>query len=108
MLRKDFAPSELVAITDEVATEIQKAAKRRQAHGKTALGRNASGNLPEASGDARDKIAERVGMSGQTFVRAKAVVDAAKSDPAKYAALVEEMDRTGRVQNSLARAPLPP
>ena len=42
-----------------------------------------------------EKVAKAVGVSAPTYVKAKAVVEAAEQDPAK-APLVEEMDRTGK------------
>ena len=36
-------------------------------------------------------------MSGHTWERAKAVVEAAEEEPENYGHLAEEMDRTGRV-----------
>src|SRR5262249_55670909 len=55
------------------------------------------GNLPPTdSGKTRDKAAETVGMSGRTYEKAKAVVEAAEKDPT-LKPVVEEMDRTGKV-----------
>jgi N6-adenosine-specific RNA methylase IME4 len=90
--RKDFTPSELVAIGAEVERIERKRAKLRRAHD----GR--PGKLPERQkGDARDKIAAQLGISGRTYERAKAVVDAAEAEPEKYGKLLADMDRTGRV-----------
>ena len=57
-------------------------AKKRQGHGQTARGRNASGNIslsvltPKNKGQSRDKAAEAVGFgSGKTAEAAAAVVD---------------------------------
>src|SRR5262249_59637258 len=56
----------------------------------------ASGKFPEA-GEARDKVGRRLGISGRTYERAKAVVDAAEAEPQRFGKLLEKMDRTGRV-----------
>jgi ParB family chromosome partitioning protein len=94
--RKEFPPSEAVRI-GQTLEELEKAqAKERQKAGGRAGGKG-SGKLPEAqTGDVRDKVAEAVGMSGRTFEKAKAVVQAAERDPA-LGAVVEEMDRTRKV-----------
>jgi hypothetical protein len=97
--RKDFTPSELVAIGEASECAERKAAKARQREaGRT----KASGNVPEA-GDTRDKIGKRLGISGRTYERAKAVVDAAEAEPEKYGKLLEDMDRTGRVNGVYRR-----
>src|SRR5215472_8356447 len=86
--RKDFAPSELVAIGEEVARVERERARARKAHD----GR--PGKLPEGqTGDARDKIAAQLGISGRTYEKAKAVVEAAAAEPARFGHLIEELDR---------------
>jgi ParB family chromosome partitioning protein len=100
--RKDFSPSEAVAI-GKALEELKRAeAKKRQGQagpqdgqGKKASG---SGNLPEAvKGDTRDNVAEAVNMSGRTYEKAKDVVEAAEQEPEKYGDLAEQMDQTGKV-----------
>jgi N6-adenosine-specific RNA methylase IME4 len=54
------------------------------------------------TGDAHDKVAAHVGISGRTEEKAKAVVDAAEVEPEKFGKLQEDMDRTGRV-NGVSR-----
>lgn len=39
-------------------------------------------------------------MSGTTYQKARAVVEAAESDPRRYGDLVEEMDSTGQVNRA--------
>jgi hypothetical protein len=59
-----------------------------------------AGNLPPPKGDkgkTRDRVAEAVGMSGRTYDKAKAVVEAAEKEPDKHAETVKEMDRSGKV-----------
>jgi ParB family chromosome partitioning protein len=97
--RKDFAPSELVAIGEEVERRERERAKERQRDaGRT----KASGNFPEA-GQARDKIGARLGISGRAYERAKAVVVAAEAEPEKYGKLLADMDRTGRANGPYRR-----
>lgn len=106
--RKDFAPSEAVALGKELEEfEKPKAEERKREHGKTAPGKpkNTGGKLPPVlnaeknndSGKTRDKVAEAVGMSGRTYEKAKAVVKAAESDPEKFGDLAQKMDDSGKV-----------
>ncbi len=98
--RKDVTPSAAVAIGEALEElEKPKAKGRQRAHGGTAPGKpkNTAGKMPEVSaGRTRDKVADAVGMSGRTYQKAKEVVEAAKADP-KLQPVVEEMDRTGKV-----------
>jgi ParB family chromosome partitioning protein len=98
--RKDFTPSEAVAI-GQALEELERveAKKRQREHGGTAPGKakNTPGNLPEVNGDARDKVAAAVGMSGRTYDKAKDVAEAAEKEPEKYGDLVQQMDQTGKV-----------
>jgi N6-adenosine-specific RNA methylase IME4 len=91
--RKDFTPSELVAIAAEVEDVERERAKDRQRE----AGRvKASGKLT-GTGDTRDKVAARLGISGRTYEKARAVVEAAHAEPRRFAGLVDQMDRTGKV-----------
>ncbi len=103
VVRKDFTPSELVAIERALALRLRKEAKeRRRAHGGTAPGRraNTSGNLPGVNGETRQKVAAYVGVSGRTIEKAAAVVAAAEREPDRYGHLVEQMDKTGRIDGA--------
>src|SRR5271166_1655882 len=81
MMRKDFAPSEQVAIIDTL---------RGYSHGgdrKSDQGRNCDVDrltTKEAAG--------RVGFCRDDYFRAKAVVEAAEKDPERFANLVQRMD----------------
>src|SRR5207249_11125180 len=59
------------------------------------------GNFPEL-GQTRDKVAESLGVSGRTYEKAKAVIEAA-NDNEKFAPLVEGMDRTGKVNGAFKK-----
>jgi hypothetical protein len=48
-------------------------------------------------GKTMDRVGAAVGMSGKTFEKAKAVVEAAEENPDAFAPVVAEMDRTGKV-----------
>jgi ParB-like chromosome segregation protein Spo0J len=96
--RKDFTPSELVAIGAELEHEERELAKEREREGGRCKG---SGKLPDPDkGSTRDKVAAHLRISGRTYEKAKAVVEAATAEPAKYSYLVEAMDRTGRVDSA--------
>lgn len=97
-LRKDFTPSELVAIGQELERVEREQAKERKAHD----GR--PGKLPERqTGDARDKVAAQIGISGRTFEKARAVVEAANAEPERFGELLADMDRSGRVDRAYQR-----
>jgi ParB/RepB/Spo0J family partition protein len=85
--RKDFTPSEMVAIAQTVEQRERELARQRMTLGKISTG----------SGKARDKIAAPLGISGKTLEMARAVVEAAERNPAVFGPLVVEMDRTGKI-----------
>ena len=104
--RKDFAPSEAVAVGAAVEAIESRAAKERQReHGETAPGRrrDTGGKLPQLKGKTRDKVAAAVGMKARTYEKAKAVVEAAKQDPKRFGPLVKEMDKTGKVDRAYSK-----
>jgi N6-adenosine-specific RNA methylase IME4 len=104
--RKDFTPSEAVAVGETLERlERPKAAARQQAtQAKPGEGKVGGGKLPPPEGGkTRDRVARAVGMSGQTFVRAKAVVEAARDDPEKYGPIKEQMEKTGKVNGAYRR-----
>lgn len=104
--RKPWSPSEWVEIGKRIeAIEKPKAEERKTA------GRNQhsepEGNFPEASkGKTSDKVAEALGVSGKTYEKAKAVVEAAEDkslpEPVREVAreAVKKMDATGKVDPS--------
>jgi ParB-like chromosome segregation protein Spo0J len=88
--RKDFLPSEIDAIRRALEPEEKVAAKERMTLGKVCTG----------STKTRDKIGEFAGVSGETVRKIAAVVKAAEKHPKKYAGIVDEMDRTGKVDKA--------
>src|SRR5262249_39520880 len=85
---------EAVAIGRSIEGRLRDEAKGRQGR----PGQERSGKLPEHDkGDTRDKVGEPVGMSGKTYQKARAVVEAAEEDPEAFGPVAEEMDRTGKV-----------
>ncbi len=92
--RKDFTPSEAVAIAKALEPMEREAAKKRQGTRTDILPENFTG------GNAIDKVASAVGMSRPTFTKAKELVEAAEREPDEFAPLVERMDRTGNVHGA--------
>lgn len=101
-VRKDFLPSEMVAIKRAVEPLI---ATPHGGSRVTALPQLES--KPESfrleKGDTRDKAAAYVGVSGRTLEKAEAIVKAAEDEPEKFAKLADDMDRTGRVDGPFKR-----
>jgi N6-adenosine-specific RNA methylase IME4 len=100
--RKDFTPSELVAITEAVEKRERELARQRMTLGKLSTGSQA-GKVR----DKIDKVAKPHGMSGRTLEKARAVVRAAQQEPERFGYLREELDRprgVDRAFRSLRRA----
>jgi hypothetical protein len=75
--RKDFTPSEAVAIKQALEPAERVAAKQRQRKSK-GRGKKGRGNSPTLKGKALDKVAAAVGKDRKTLAKAEAVVEAAK------------------------------
>lgn len=73
--RKPFTPSEAVEIGKRLEALLKPEAEAREKAGVKPT-EPPSGNLPEGK-QVRDQVAEAVGMSGRTYDKAKAVVEAA-------------------------------
>lgn len=101
--RKDFAPSEGVAIGRVVQKLESPAAVKRMAAGgeKGKRGKQGRVNEPTLKQDeflrSNDLAARAGGMSRTSFERASRVCAAAEKDPEKYADVRDEMDKTGKV-----------
>jgi ParB/RepB/Spo0J family partition protein len=93
--RKDFTPSEAVAMERALEPILKKAAGIRMRGGRPL------DNL--AKGRAKDKIAEVIGRSRHSIEKAKAIVEAAEAEPENYRELVDQMDRTGRINGAYRR-----
>ncbi len=95
--RLDMKPSEKVALglaLEEL--ERPKAAERKSASLKQNREENFSSRC-ERTGKVYDLVGEAVGMSGPTYKRAKAVVEAAQNGEPGAAEALEAMDSTGKV-----------
>jgi len=115
-LRKDFTPSEAVAIARALEPMEREAAKERQL---STLVQNRSEKFSEREkGEALVKVARTVGMSRITLTKAREVVEAAEQEPELFAPVLEQMDRTGnvhgaykelkKIQREIAKATPPP
>jgi N6-adenosine-specific RNA methylase IME4 len=91
--RKDFTPSEAVAI--KRALEPVERAKARE--------RERSGVKSPDAGRAADKVAEFLGRDRKTIAKAEEVVAAAEKNPKKFGHLVDQMDKTGKVSGAHKR-----
>lgn len=94
VFRKQFTPSEAVAIGGALEEMECAAARGRQSEGGRHHGRGiASENFSEAigGGKALEKVAAAVGVSRPTYAKAKAVVESGDEG------LIARMDETGKV-----------
>jgi hypothetical protein len=118
--RKDLTPEEAVRVGQRIEAVLRPEAEERiKEHGGTAPGRpaNTGGNFPQVSQrdgfgnpiappppppepKTRDAVGAAVGMSGKTYDKAKAVVQAADEDPEQFGSLVERMNTTGKVDRA--------
>jgi ParB/RepB/Spo0J family partition protein len=93
--RKDFTLSEAVAIKRALEPLERAEAKQRMRAGKP--------SEKFSEGNALDKIAAVVGKHRTTIAKAEAIVDAAEAEPERFGKLVEDMDRSGRVNGAFRR-----
>ena len=105
--RKDFTLTEAVAIKRAVEPLMAAEAKVRMVGGKGADGSGGRGkkakpgaNLAQGKGKTRDNVAKHTGKKASSLAKAEKVIDAAEAEPEKFAPLVEEMDRTGKVDGA--------
>ena len=100
--RKDFLPSEAVALARDLEPFERQAAKTRVVEGGRIGGAyKGSAKLAGASkGERRDKIAAAVGVPRSTLAKAEKIVAAAEREPEKFERLREQMDRTGNVHGA--------
>jgi ParB-like chromosome segregation protein Spo0J len=100
--RKDFTPSEMVAIMRALEPAYRAMAKERQRHhGGTTHGRR-SAQPAEDAGNALDQIAKVLGKNRKTLQQAAAVVAAHERDPKnrELAGIVERMDIFGNIHGA--------
>lgn len=90
--RKDFTPTEAVAIGRLIEEQ-----ERPRAFANSRAGKAPVGDSPPGRGRVREIAAAAVGMGGKKYEFAKAVVAAAETDPKHFGDLPEQMDETGNV-----------
>lgn len=93
--RKDFTPTEAIAIGRELEERVRERSLQRR-NGQL-IHQPRSGESPER-GDTRDIVGRAVGMGGHRYEQAKAVVQAAEEDADTFGQLAAEMDATGKVE----------
>lgn len=88
--RMNFLPSEVDAIRRALEPLEKAAAKKRMSDG----GRGAKVSHPSRTSN---RIGSFAGFSGRSVEKIRAIMEAAERQPKRFQPLVEEMDRTGRV-----------
>lgn len=103
--RLQFSPEEAVRIKKEMDAMLKPAAKARQAKGLRRGAAKAEAEAAPAGGRKRtaDTVAAYTGKSRRTVEKAEKLVDAAEAEPDKYGKLVDDMNRTGRVDGPFKR-----
>ena len=98
LMRAPLLPSEIDAIRRNLEADEKEKARERQ----SLLNRpDAGGKFPQADkGRTRDKIGAFAGVSGRTIDKIAAVVAAGEAEPERFGKLVDDMDRTGKVDRS--------
>jgi len=95
--RKSFNPSEMVVVANDLEPLERAAVRAREEQWRGRPKKDAKfAPIPDGLSSLA-KVAAAVGVSRPTLVKAKEVVQAAALDPVRFASLVAEMDRTGRV-----------
>lgn len=97
-VRKDFTPSESVAIAETLEAREREAAAERQVESRSNRGENFTPR--NDAGKALDHVASAVGMSRPTLAKARAVVESARQEPERFGGLLDQMDSTGKVDRA--------
>jgi hypothetical protein len=103
--RKDFLPSEIDAVRRAMVPMV--AIPRGRPH-VTEISESfanfepVAAAVPEA-GKTSDKIGAFAGVSGRTVEKIARVTEAAQAQPERFGHLVEEMDRTGKVDRAYSQ-----
>jgi len=96
ILRKEFTPSEKVAIALALEEREKEKAKERMIGKGIAKKKGekiTSEKFTEDKGEAKEKVAKVVGWSRPTYEKAKEVFEAAKKNPEKFGDLAERLDK---------------
>jgi N6-adenosine-specific RNA methylase IME4 len=107
LYRKDWTPSEMDAVRRSCNEVLAREAKNRQATAGPTNGRGAKTGPRKLSltapGKTTDKVGALFGKSGRTIEKIAKVVEAAKAEPERFGKVLEDMDRTGRVDGPYKR-----
>lgn len=105
--REPFKPSEMVAVGKKIEEFQRPIAEAAKAEGGGRGGKAKDrGNSPilekpqDESKRTSSVAAAACGVDRRTYEKAKAVDEAARSEPERYGHLVDEMDRTGKVSRA--------
>jgi ParB/RepB/Spo0J family partition protein len=98
--RKNFTPSEVADIADALEPVEKAKARERMVAGKSPAGNS---RRVRRAPTALDRVAKIVGKDRRTIEKARAICDAAKKEPVRFAKLKDDMDRTGRVDGPYRR-----
>lgn len=101
-VRKDFTPSEAVAVARAIEAQLKAARSARRSAGAKARWAREKGrdvNLDESSKFTQPSVSASavVGMCRQRYDKAKEVVEAAEQSVESFGDIVEQMDATGNV-----------
>lgn len=98
--RKDFTPTEAVAIGRLIEAQHKIKIDEQEAYRKS-MGSISVNNLGrEKVGPKRTVAANAVGLSETAYHKARAVVAAAEANPEKFGDLPEQMDETGKIEHT--------
>lgn len=105
--RKDFTPTEAVAIGELIAHEHQKkiaasVSAQRSYAGKITHGTSSGTEKPAVHGRTAEVVAKALGMGMTPYRQAAQVVAAAKIDPGTFGDLPAQMDETGNIAGTHA------
>ena len=97
--RLDLRRSEAVALGKKLEAVLKERVKiqRRESGRRLGAGEDPAKTAGSLVGSVRDVVAQKLGMAGDTYQKAKQVVEAGEAEPGQYGDLVEEMDDTGNV-----------
>lgn len=98
-IRKDFTPTEAVAIGRMIEEKVKAEASERKRE-KISAARRGDAVDSTPSEDTRVIVGKAVGMSGFKYEQAKKIIEAAESEPEKFGDLPEKMDQTGNVNGA--------
>ena len=104
--RKDFLPSEMVAILRAVEPLVATphgGARTPSVPQLPSAGASKSATCALEKGRTTQKAAAYVRVGARTLEKAEAVVKAAEAEPEKFSKLLDDMDRTGRVDGPFKR-----